>query len=663
MNHFWKKAILLFILVSSVNLFAQDDNLDGKIEKKFQPKFTLGSGIYTLTGDIQNDEVGLIKGKAGFNAGMKFDLANNLDLSFLLVKTSFSASNDLENFSSDIDGFGLHLGYTVDKFFRQSKITPIFSGGVQSLVVSTTILDVKQETSSSVVIPFGFGIRMDITERLQFDIAMQFGMGMGDIDMSNADNSDGYKSLNFTIHYDLFTANKNASHDSFDNSYYADVDFVKLESEDEDGDLVCDMDDYCPKTPTGIKVDKNGCPLDDDKDGIPNYLDQQKNTPDGSIVDENGVRLTADKYQSTYSDFEIASRRYANFYNEVEIKREDYKTIDEYLIAKANAFNKAFNESLNDDSKVAKLVYKVKIGEFKDGIPASITNKLLSLDDLESFTMNDNTIIYAVGTYDTFDEAMSRLFAIEEKGFDDTYVIVDNNGEISNYMELVNEPVVEQGVVLDAEEDLGTNDLEEDSIVVKEVNELAANGTTYRIQIGAFNKPLSNAVFVGVDNVISFTGKDGLVRYMTGSFTQYKDAIDYQAQMKARGFDDAFIVTYRNGDRVSLNVAIKTENTPLEFEQEESIGTNIDLKFTVQIMVAEATVSTADLEKMTILGNIDKEGKGSDLYEYYAGTYLSLEEANIRLVEAKSVGYADAFIFAELDGERITLEQAKELLK
>ena len=57
---------------------------------------------------------------------------------------------------------------------------------------------------------------------------MQFGMGMGDIDMSNADNSDGYKSLNFTIHYDLFTANKNASHDSFDNSYYADVDFVKI---------------------------------------------------------------------------------------------------------------------------------------------------------------------------------------------------------------------------------------------------------------------------------------------------------------------------------------------------------------------------------------------------------------------------------------------------
>ena len=73
------------------------------------------------------------------------------------------------------------------------------------------------------------------------------------------------------------------------------------------------------------------------------------------------MRLTVDKYKSMYSDLEIASRRYANFYNENEIKRENYKTVDEYLIAKANAFNKAYNESLNDDSKVKALIYKVKI--------------------------------------------------------------------------------------------------------------------------------------------------------------------------------------------------------------------------------------------------------------------------------------------------------------
>jgi len=66
-----------------------------------------------------------------------------------------------------------------------------------------------------------------------------------------------------------------------------------------------------------------------------------------------------------YSDLEIASRKYANFYNDIEIKRENYVTIDAYLIAKANAFNKAFNESKNDNFTTKGLIYKVKIGEFK----------------------------------------------------------------------------------------------------------------------------------------------------------------------------------------------------------------------------------------------------------------------------------------------------------
>ena len=379
MTKFLKKVVILSVLLVSADLFAQDDLFNKNQEKAFHPKFTLGSGIYTLTGDIQNEEKGLLKGREGFNAGMKFDLVQGLDISFLFIKTSFSADVD-ERFYSDVDGFGIHLGYTLNNFLKKSKISPVLSLGVQRLGVSTTINGEKQERASAITAPLFFGLRMDVTERLQFDVGINFGIGMQDIDMSeeNQGNSDGYKSLNFAVHYDLFTPGDN-SDNYFDDSYYEDVDFAKLESHDEDGDLVPDMDDYCPKTPIGVKVDKNGCPIDSDKDGIPDYLDQQKNTPQGSIVDEYGVRLTAEKYKSIYSDLEIASRRYANFYNEEEIKREDYKTIDEYLIAKANAFNKAFNESLDDDVSASGLVYRVKIGEFLDGIPAKIANKLLSI--------------------------------------------------------------------------------------------------------------------------------------------------------------------------------------------------------------------------------------------------------------------------------------------
>ena len=653
MNYFSKKVVALFILLGSVNLFAQEDNFGEKNKIPFQPKFTLGSGIYTLNGDIQLQETGLLKGNGGFNAGMKFDVFKNIDFSFLFLKTSFS--EDI-----DADGISLQLGYSISPLFKQSKITPLLSLAMQRFSIRN-----DGDVSSAILLPVGFGLRMNITSRMQFDIAMNFGMGMSDIDMVKDDpadpgNADGYKSLNFGIHYDLFTPVKNIK--AYDDSYYADVNFSKLESEDSDLDLIPDMDDYCPETPIGVKVDRNGCPLDNDKDGIPNYLDQQKNTPAGSIVDANGVQLSLDKYQSMYSDLEIASRKYANFYNNVEIKRENYETIDAYLIAKANAFNLAFNENKNDNFSIKGLVYKVKIGEFIDGIPAKIANSLLSLEDLESFTMDNDAIIYAVGNYSIVDDAMTRMFDMEDKGFEDTYIIVDNNGQISNYIE----PVIETSITIkDTALAIDSNNLVVEEDIDKEKFEnIATNETTYRIQIGAFKKPLSDAVFVGVNNVISFTGNDGWVRYMAGSFSGYKDAVDYQAQMRARGFEDAFIVTYKNGKRINLNTVLKNpKNTDLVVNENESETYELDLKFTVQIMVAKALVSADDLQKMSKLGNIDKKMKGSDLYEYYAGTYPNLKEANNRLEETKLAGYENAFIFAELDGERITLEKAKELLQ
>ena len=50
---------------------------------------------------------------------------------------------------------------------------------------------------------------------------------------------------------------------------------------DSDGDGVPDYLDLCPNTPTEAKafVDKNGCPKDTDGDGVPDYLDKCPDTP------------------------------------------------------------------------------------------------------------------------------------------------------------------------------------------------------------------------------------------------------------------------------------------------------------------------------------------------------------------------------------------------
>ena len=64
---------------------------------------------------------------------------------------------------------------------------------------------------------------------------------------------------------------------------------------DRDKDGVPDYLDKCPATPPGVKVDKDGCPLDTDKDGVPDYLDKCPDTPAGVKVDKDGCPLDSDK--------------------------------------------------------------------------------------------------------------------------------------------------------------------------------------------------------------------------------------------------------------------------------------------------------------------------------------------------------------------------------
>jgi len=651
MDNFPKFFFILITFLASLNLFSQSNSTVEDLENPFAPRFTLGTGFYTLTGDIQNSDLGFLNGQLGYNAGMKFILDENRELSFLLYRASFYGNNNNERFSSDIDGFGLHYNYVLNDLFGELRISPLTTLGIQSQSVSTTFDGIKKDRINSLAIPLGFGLRMDISDRMQFDITFNFALGMSDIDMSeiSVDKSDGYKSLNFTIHYDLFSYVTNKVDESLDDSYYNDVDFAKIESEDEDGDLVVDMYDYCPRTPLGVKVDNNGCPFDDDKDGIPNYLDKEKDTPIGLLIDENGVALSIDQYKSVYSDSEVASRKYANFYNEIEIKREDYKTIDEYLIAKANAFNKAFNESQSDKLIIKPLVYKVQIASFNEIIPARVLNKLLSIDDLESFVMDDNSVVYAVGSYERVNDAQIRQDEMDPKWYDETEILVDNNGSISKYIYPSEE-------ILDFDYDERVSSDSIDRVISEPFD-----STTYRVQIGAFRKPLSNQIFKGIDNLISFTNKNGLIIYMVGSFNKYEEAIDYQSQMQARGFDDAFIITYDNGERIKLNIAISKNKLKKKKEVNQS---KIDSKkeasnisFTVQVLVAKATVDTNLLSKFSQLGNVEKIAKGSDMYEYYAGTYSNYSDAQIQLSKAKKIGFSDAFIFSVEKGERKSIEQ------
>ncbi len=68
---------------------------------------------------------------------------------------------------------------------------------------------------------------------------------------------------------------------------------------DVDQDGVKNKRDKCANTATGVKVDGNGCPFDNDKDGVPDYLDNCPSVPGSASL--NGCQ---DKDSDGVSDFD-----------------------------------------------------------------------------------------------------------------------------------------------------------------------------------------------------------------------------------------------------------------------------------------------------------------------------------------------------------------------
>ncbi len=64
----------------------------------------------------------------------------------------------------------------------------------------------------------------------------------------------------------------------------------RQDAPDGDGDGVS-RGDLCPHTPTGARVDRAGCALDADRDGVPDGIDRCPATPGESPVDTQGCTL------------------------------------------------------------------------------------------------------------------------------------------------------------------------------------------------------------------------------------------------------------------------------------------------------------------------------------------------------------------------------------
>jgi len=87
----------------------------------------------------------------------------------------------------------------------------------------------------------------------------------------------------------------------------------------------------------------------------------------------------------------------------------------------------------------------------------------------------------------------------------------------------------------------------------------------YRVQFYASpNKlPANNSKFKGIADVTNYY-HNGLYKYTSGHFSSLKEASNQQALLRKKGYSDAFVVYFNNGERISKSEAEKIENNGID---------------------------------------------------------------------------------------------------
>jgi len=83
-----------------------------------------------------------------------------------------------------------------------------------------------------------------------------------------------------------------------------------------------------------------------------------------------------------------------------------------------------------------------------------------------------------------------------------------------------------------------------------------SKGVVFKVQVGAFRK-IDLQKYAGTSKEFAEEGADDLRKYVIGNFRNYEDANVLKRYLREMGVEDAWIVPYRDGQRVPLKDVIK----------------------------------------------------------------------------------------------------------
>jgi hypothetical protein len=240
------------------------------------------------------------------------------------------------------------------------------------------------------------------------------------------------------------------------------------------------------------------------------------------------------------------------------------------------------------------------------------------------------------------------------------------------------------------------------------IDPVMPDGLIFQVQVGAFRNPIPQGLFGDVAPIMGQKLENGITRYRAGIFRSYAEADQAKEFVRSKGYSDAFVVAYVDGERLSGAQARQILDQAREALSEDvlanatssvanqapasgsqnaekldrtttTVGTakNADyyndptaaeanqvevirgLFFTVQVGVYSKPVK---LDQLYNLQELNSELTQSGTIRYTSGRYNSVAEASQRKEEAINKGVEDAFITAYFNGSRISLGEAAQIL-
>lgn len=208
-------------------------------------------------------------------------------------------------------------------------------------------------------------------------------------------------------------------------------------------------------------------------------------------------------------------------------------------------------QKLADDHFVSVNTYK-KGGESVAGkeVPASIKkDTVINEITVYKFVSNDSIAKKAKESFRPA-ESDSRQIIAEQKPAE---LVEKESAQILPEIKPVNTPDI-----LKRFEVLGASPYSENSPIP--MNTPLPKGSFYRIQLGVFSKAVAPDAFGGLTPISGETIPDrGLTKYYVGKFSRYEDARDALPRVREKGYQDAFIVSWYNGGKMSPEKVQKLE--------------------------------------------------------------------------------------------------------